>query len=33
MSEDFGDNPGEGHGGGLDVVSKFAYESSFRQCQ
>jgi PAS domain S-box-containing protein len=32
MSEDFGDSTGEGHGG-LDVVSKFAYESSFRQCQ
>jgi hypothetical protein len=29
MSEDFGDAPGEGNGG-LDVVSKFAYESSFR---
>ena len=30
MSEDFGDNPHEGHSGGLDVVAKFAYESSLR---
>ena len=29
ISEDYGDAPGEGHGG-LDVVSKFAYDSSFR---
>ena len=33
MSEDFGDSPHEGHGGGLDVVAKFAYESSLRQLQ
>lgn len=33
MSEDFGDSLSEGSGGGLDVVAKFAYESSFRQCQ
>jgi hypothetical protein len=33
MSEDFGDSPhGESHGGGMDVVAKFAYESSLRQC-
>lgn len=31
MTEDFGDNPHEAHGGGLDVVAKFAYESSLRQ--
>jgi hypothetical protein len=30
MSEDFGDALGEGGHGGLDVVSKFAYESAFR---
>lgn len=30
MSEDFGDSPHEGSHGGLDVVSKVAYESSFR---
>jgi hypothetical protein len=31
MSEDFGDNPHDSSGGGLDVVAKFAYESSLRQ--
>lgn len=30
MSEDFGDSPHESHAGGLDVVAKFAYESSLR---
>ena len=33
MSEDFGDSPHESHAGGLDVVAKFAYESSLRQFQ
>ena len=33
MLEDYGDNLGEGNSGGMDVVSKFAYESSLRQLQ
>jgi len=34
ISEDFGDGSGEGHGGngGMDMVAKFAYEQSLRQC-
>jgi hypothetical protein len=32
MLEDYGDNFNDSHGSGLDVVSKFAYESSMRQC-
>lgn len=32
MSEDYGDLS-EGSHEGLDVVAKFAYESSLRQCQ
>ena len=35
LSEDFGEGAGgDGHGGngGMDLVAKFAYESSFRQC-
>ena len=34
MSEDYGDSGShDGQGGGLDVVAKFAYDSSLRQCQ
>lgn len=35
ISEDYGDgSSGDGHGGsaGMDIVAKFAYESSLRQC-
>lgn len=31
MIEDFGEGEGENEGG-LDIISKFAYDSSFRQC-
>lgn len=31
--EEYGDGPHDGANSGLDVVSKFAYESSFKQCQ
>ena len=38
MSEDFGADSGHGGSGGegqggMDVVAKFAYDSSLRQCQ
>jgi hypothetical protein len=34
ISEDFGEGgSGDAHGsGGMDIVAKFAYESSLRQC-
>ena len=39
MSEDYGDMGGDSHsgssggaGGGMDVIAKFAYESSIRLC-
>ena len=33
LSEDYNDNPSEGQAAGMDVIAKFAYDSSFRQCK